>query len=364
MAGYNVVGTAAVACTQSTCGQNGISTVLGAKATAANIGIAESIGFTPPNPFTSATYYASNSVPSYFVQYPQFSGVTDTTGFTGNTNFNALEIQLKQHASQGLDLMVNYTFAKSIDDVGTFRVYDNPRLERSLSAADQPENLTATGVYKSPFGRDRLGANNRWLSAFAGGWRVGSIFYYHSGNPIVFQGTGCGGSSILGQCMPSLVQGQGSRNPISYKTAPGGITAANYTQARYFNANAFVVAQNIAPTTQAIGTTVPIISSGTQTGLVYNAGAGPALYVAGTAPRVGALNTFGMGAYNFDFNLKRDFPIYREAVLQFEVDMLNATNHVVWPSPNGVVGGSTFGQYTAGPVNQPRDFQLSGRINW
>ena len=175
-------------------------------------------------------------------------------------------------------------------------------------------------------------------------------------------------ASILGQCMPTIVPGQASRTGVSYKTAPGGITAANYTQNRYFNPNAFVVAQNIVPTTQAIGTTVPSYSGGTasnnQTGLIYNAGAGPALYVPGTATRVGALNTFGMGTYNFDFALKRSFPIYREASLDFEVDMLNATNHVVWPSPNGVVDGSTFGQFTGAPVSQPRDFQLAGRINW
>jgi hypothetical protein len=71
-----------------------------------------------------------------------------------------------------------------------------------------------------------------------------------------------------------------------------------------------------------------------------------------------------MGDYNFDFALKRSFPIYREASLDFEVDMLNATNHVWWGIPNAVVGGTNFGQYTAGPLNQPRDFQLAGRINW
>jgi len=364
MAGYNVVGGVAVACGLATCGQNGNSTVLGSKATAANLTVAQGLGFTPPNPFTTATYYASNAVPSYFVQYPQFSGVSDTTGFTGNTNFNAFEIQVRQHASHGLDFMFNYTFSKSIDDVGTFRVYDNPRLERAISAADQPENLTATAVYALPFGKDHIGGTNRLISAFAGGWKLSTIFSDHSGLPIVFTGTGCGGSSILGTCMPSIVPGQTSRTGVSYKTAPGGITAANYAVNRYFNGNAFVVAQNITPTTQAIGTTVPIMSSGTQTGLSYNAGAGPAFYVAGNSPRVGALNTFGMGFYDFDFALKRDFHIYKEAVLQFDAEVSNATNHVVWPSPNGVVGGSTFGQYTAGPNNFARDFQFGGRINW
>jgi hypothetical protein len=43
--------------------------------------------------------------------------------------------------------------------------------------------------------------------------------------------------------------------------------------------------------------------------------------------------------------------------------MLNATNHTVFGSINGGVAGSTFGEVTS-IANQPRDFQLSGRINW
>ena len=373
LAGYNVVGGAAVPCSQATCGQTATN-LIGSSATAANIALAEGLGFTPPNPFTgSATYWTTNKVPSYFTQYPQFSGVSDTTPFVGNTNFNALEIQLREHATHGLDLMGNYTFSKSMDDVGTFRVNDNPRLDRSLSTADQPENVTATAVYKLPFGHDGIGANSRLVRSVAGGWTLSTIFLYHSGFPIPFTATGCGGNGILGQCMPSLVPGQQSRQNGSYSTAPGGITAANYTQNRYFNPNALVVAANIANGTgtsqQLLGTTVPTYSgtagvAGNQTGTRYNAGAGVELYVPGNVARVGALNTFSMGQYNFDFALKRSFPIYREASLDFEVDMLNATNHVWWPIPNAQVGGNNFGQYTAGPLNQPRDFQLAGRINW
>jgi hypothetical protein len=43
--------------------------------------------------------------------------------------------------------------------------------------------------------------------------------------------------------------------------------------------------------------------------------------------------------------------------------MLNATNHVIWGALNGGVAGSAYGEMGA-PVNQARDFQISGRINW
>jgi hypothetical protein len=70
-----------------------------------------------------------------------------------------------------------------------------------------------------------------------------------------------------------------------------------------------------------------------------------------------------MSAYNVDLGIKRTFKIWESVNLQFEADLLNATNHVVWGSVNGGVGGSSFGLVT-GLANQPRDAQLSGRINW
>jgi len=362
MAGYNVVGGAAVACTQATCGQSGNSTLLGSKATAANIQLAESVGFTPPNPYSAAaTFYASNALPTYFYQYPQFTGVSDSTAYDVNTDYNALQLQVKQRTMHGVDFMFNYTWSKTMDDQGTYREYDNPKLDRSLSTINMPTNITATTVYQLPFGKGHTGSDNRLLNLAVSNWLVSGIFYYHSGTPIAFTASGCGGSGILNQCMPSVVPGQSIRQNGSYQTAPNGITAANYAQNRYFNPAAFVVTDNLPPATQAIGTTAPL-SNGL--GMSYNAGAGPTLYVPGTAYRAGAGNIYGPNQYNFDFALKRDFKVWEKATLKFEGDLLNATNHVDWPSPNAAVGGSTFGQYTSGPVNSARDAQLSARIEW
>jgi len=73
-----------------------------------------------------------------------------------------------------------------------------------------------------------------------------------------------------------------------------------------------------------------------------------------------------MSTYNVDLGIKRVFPIYHEWALQFEADILNATNHVVWSSPNAVVNsGAAFGTITAlAAGTAPRDVQLSARLNW
>jgi len=367
MAGYNVVGTALQPCSGSACG-NPVGTtastvLLNSKATSTNLGLATTAGYAVPNPYNSsmASYYASNSVYQYYLPFPQFSGVSDTTSFVGNTNFHALEISLRQRAAHGLDFMLNYTYSKSIDDVGTFRVYDNDRLDRSISTTDQPENLTGTVVYASPFGKGKMGASNFLVRELASDWNLSSIFVYHSGQPVVFTGSGCGGSSILNTCEPSIVPGQNSRT-VSYGKPSGGVVAASgypnsYNTISHLNPAAFTVTN--AGTLAQYGT-----SGGTNNQVSY-VGNGPALYVPGNATRVGALNTWGMGYYDLDLGLKRIFPIYEKVTLQLEIDMTNATNHVVFNSPTAVVGGSGYGEVTGlNSQNAPRDVQLSGRLSF
>jgi hypothetical protein len=260
--------------------------------------------------------------------------------------------------------MINYTYSKSIDDVGTFRQYDNPRLDRSLSTTDQPQNLNMSGVYQLPFGKGRMGGDNRIVSGLAGGWSLGTIFTYNSGSPIVFTGSGCGGSSILGTCMPFVVPGKSSRINGSYGHAAGYTTATTYTKAQYLDPAAFLVHGSCASAPS--GTTPTSCPSyGTTTGQLTYVGNGPDLYVPGNASRVAALNTWSMSRYNLDFNVKRTFGVWENLKLQFEADVLNATNHPVFGAPTAVVNGSGFGNITgmAGAYN-PRYVQLAARLNW
>lgn len=358
LAGYNTDGTP---CSGATC----TSPLLGAKSTAANLALAQTLGFQPPNPYNSAdaSYYASNAVYQYYEPFPQFSGVSDTTSFVGNENWNALEISLRQRPARGLNFMLNYTYSKSVDDLGTFRVGDNQRLDRSLSQGDMPQSLTGTVVYALPAGKGHLWGDNWAWRAAASGWLVSGITSYHSGSPIAITGKGCGGSGILNQCMPNVVAGQQSRINGGWGShataAPGSPDYIGGIQ--YINPAAFTVNTYVDPSKSG----VPIGTSVSSASAQYtNVGQGPELYVPGNAPRVAALNLWGMGSYNVDLALKRTFPIYHEAGLKLEADMLNVTNHVVFNAPDSTVnGGSSFGTLSK-QANLPRDFQLSARIQW
>jgi hypothetical protein len=373
MAAYNLSGSTATPCTAATCGYttNGVAytDLLSSNSTAAALGAALSAGFAPMNPYTGgAAYYASNSVSGYYVHYPQYSGVSDTTNFTGNTNFNALEVTLRQRNAHGLDFMVNYTYSKTIDDLGTFRVYDTAyaRLDRSISATDEPENLTATAVYASPVGKGALGGTNFVVRELAKDWNLSGVFSYHSGTPLVATGSsGCAGSSILSQCMPNLVPGVQARQGKFGSNVVADPLASNfYSKPLYLNGNAFSV--NQAGTVTQVGTNTSAtcaLAPSTCTGVINYVGNGPAWYVPGNAPRVGAFNAWSMGYYDLDLGLKRLFPLVEGFSLQFEADMSNVTNHVVWGAINGSVTGSTFGEAGA-PVSQPRDVQFAARLIW
>jgi len=371
LAGYTVSGSTATTCSSYapvSCPAPLLSQASGTSASApmVNTNLAIGLGFTPPNPYNGNTYYYKNSVGNYLENFPQFSGVSDTTSFVGNENWNALEISIRQRPSHGLNFMVNYTYSKSIDDLGTFRVGDNDRLDRSVSTADIPQNLVASVVYQLPFGRGHMWGDNFFYRAIASDWTASTIFSYHSGFPIVLTGSGCGGGGILNQCMPSIVAGQAGRANGAYgkntTAAPG---SPNYIgSVQYFNTNAFTVAttgNGTATSNGNYGTCSNTTS--TQACYVWN---GPALYVPGNAPRVAALNMFGMGYYDDDIALKRTFPVYREWNVAIEVDMINLTNHVVWASPNSTVnGGSSFGTISAlNSSNAPRSAQGMLRINF
>src|ERR1035441_7614102 len=208
MANYNVVSGALQPCTGSGC----TAPLLTQKASVANLALAAGAGFAPPNPYPSTSgYYATNTVNQYYEAFPQYKSTTDATSFVGNTAFEALEVTLKQRTAHGLDMMLNYTYSKTIDDLGTFRVGDNTRLDRSLSTADEPQNLAGTAVYQLPFGRDHIGADNFFVRAIGSDWVLSGIATYHSGFPIAVTGSGCGGSSVLNQCMPRVILGQPGR---------------------------------------------------------------------------------------------------------------------------------------------------------
>ena len=260
--------------------------------------------------------------------------------------------------------MLNYTYSKAIDDIGTFRVNDNNRLDRSLSTTDQPQNLTGTAVYQSPYGKGKKGSENFLVRALISDWNVSSIVTYHSGLPVAFTATV---DALVLRSEPACPTLCRVSPPVRFRYAnpPGGVTAAPpsrqnyYANVHHLNINAFNVTQasNVTGTSNLNAQNNPV-------GFGTAARMFPAMQLG-----VGALNTFGMGTYNVDLGLARSFPIWENVKLSLRADLTtNATNHVVFGGPSGAVasgnsvlgpnktfsGSSTFGEIHSAFPATPR----------
>lgn len=129
--------------------------------------------------------------------YPQYGDIVDPQATVGESNYNALQMKVRQRVSHGLDFLVAYTLSKNITTVddafgwGGFGLMGsvdakNLSLERGLavdttftnSRGDRTHNLVLAYSYELPFGKS---VQNRALRKLADGWRVSGIFQYASG---------------------------------------------------------------------------------------------------------------------------------------------------------------------------------------
>ncbi len=315
------------------------STVLAQKATTANLAAA---GLSLPY----ANFDQTQTIAKALAPLPQYNSVSDSYGAVTNSNYHALQASLNQRFSSGMSFMINYTWAKNIDDGGSFRSgyalpgafttdgrsYAVNRIDRSLSLADRRHNLVATGVFESPFGT-LIFANSPWTRRLAGGFRLSTIFTAYTGSPLAI-------TSATANINPSQSQASPSYNPNYSGQARkngkwgAGITADTATSPAngYIDSNAFTATPD---------------------------------YKFSVLPRTGAYGLTGPGNYNVDLSLRRSFAMpYAESLrLTLQGDLYNAVNHTQFGGINTIFGNAAFGTVSS-QANQSRDAQLSARFEF
>ena len=105
----------------------------------------------------------------------------DYEGSFGNSSYHSLQASLR-HTSRRLDLMLAYTFSKSLDQSSSISDPVNPfnyRLMRGLSAWDLTHNLVATYQYQLP-----LDIFSRRAKLLTSGWTISGITRLSSGFPV------------------------------------------------------------------------------------------------------------------------------------------------------------------------------------
>jgi hypothetical protein len=119
-------------------------------------------------------------------------GSVDIKYNDGNSTFNALQISLQRHFTNGFMFATNYMWSHSINDGsiggGESNAPENTscRLcDRGPSVYDIRHNLVVSAVYDLPFGRRKKFLAGEGLAGkVLGGWQLSGIQTYHTGHPL------------------------------------------------------------------------------------------------------------------------------------------------------------------------------------
>lgn len=130
----------------------------------------------------------------------QNMGILDLLGNLGESNYNALQVELRRRLSNGLLLQANYTFQKTLDNispgnaginsedqtrVAPFLDNQNQHLDYGRADYDQTHIFNLNAVYDLPFGKGRHFMNDGGaVDRLVGGWQLGGILRINTGTPL------------------------------------------------------------------------------------------------------------------------------------------------------------------------------------
>ncbi len=216
----------------------------------------------------------------------------------GNSILHQLQVEVVQRYHNGLSYQIEYSWNRSLDDVGVTGGPQNPynaRIDRGNSDQIRRHIWTFAGSYDLPFGTGRkfLSSAHPFVKQVVGGWQISSITYLRTGTPF----------------SPSFTATQtGWRGGRPNRVAGVDLYPAERTLSQWFNPAAFSV---------------------------------PAPFTWGNAARN---LLFTPGDIVIDASILKDFTLYERFKLQFRGEMFNAPNHANWGGPGSNIStASTVG---------------------
>jgi Carboxypeptidase regulatory-like domain/TonB dependent receptor len=307
-----------------------------------------------------STGYPGESLADLYFKYPQYGRVY-LYGINGGTNnYNAAVFRLERRMKNGFAFLVNYTFSKDLDDVGSpdynganaggqqknWQTGLNYNNSYGISPLDSTHRLTFYHDVQFPIGQGRrlLGHPNTFgskvLDRVVGGWEYAGIFTYVSGTPVQFEvnNQGAYGSSDLvynlfgsfaASGSPSSITGAGYKNDQELLVSPLNQNPGALT-VRRFNSSQFL----------------------SVTSMQY--GDIPATY--------GGIRNPGLTTYDASIMKNFYFSGERSRYLQVRLEAQNAFNMVgLGGYDANIQDTNTFGLIT-GPGQSQRQGQISARF--
>ncbi len=273
--------------------------------------------------------------------FPQTSSIY-VQSTIGSSNYNALQLSVRQALRSGLEYDVNYTYSKSMDEgsdperngisgsaiINTFF----PHQLYADSDFDVRHNITANYTAPLPFGRGQMFLNNGGLmDRLVGGFQLNGVVHYSTGFPFSAVAEGNWGTNFafnsnMVQIGPIHTGGHQYDAASQTETALKGMTSAQATANLRF------------------------------------------AYVGESGQR----NNFRSDGYlSLDDGLSKAFRIFGEHQLRLSAEVFNVlnTNRFSNPQIDGT-SSTSFGVYENSPnqtgtsslLLQPRQMQFSGKF--
>jgi hypothetical protein len=286
---------------------------------------------------------------------PNYSNISFRTNCC-DSNYHAWQTTLRKRYTNGLELNLNYTYAKALDDVsdafttknasGAAYPTDsmNPHLDYGPADFDVRNRFVASFVYDLPFAK-----SSRWL----GGWQVNGIVSVQNGANF----------SVTNSSVDSNADNQ--FNDRAVYIGSGKITNA--------------INHNVSPAHGYLTASDPATGNNTSFGMLNGPHTTdvPCVANGGAWCETGEMqrnSLVGPGFFNEDVGFSKKFKINERAAFKLEANFFNLFNHPNFLPPNLVQGGanlnsaSTFGQSQATFTNQqtggPRITQLAIRFDF
>lgn len=282
----------------------------------------------------------------YPINYFQVNPFAQQVGLSqlvakGYSNYNALQVDFRQRSWHGLQFDANYTWSHTLGistqnnwqgAVTSFTLRDM-RLSYGPTLFDIRHSVHINGTYDLPFGKGKQFANHGGaLDRVVGGWTLGSIFTFQTGNPFLLQGGyntfndyGDGGVMLNG-VTPSQLQ-----NSVGVYHIAGTPTVS------FLNPKYLASASGGGANTSFI---LPNSTPGTFGQIVY---------------------LHGPHYINDDISISKHVPITEQVNFSLQASMLNAFNHPTFQPGSGA--GCSYYCYAAGggfPNVQASGFGIGG----
>jgi hypothetical protein len=250
----------------------------------------------------------------------------------GNTDYNALEVNIQRQMSRRLMYNFSYTWSHNLADyVDNLTGGDTPQnahnygQEMSNSFQDVRHRFVGTGTYQLPIGQGgMILSSNNLASRLIGNWQANGIVTLQAGEPFNVTATNVsdtgGNSAFYANCVGDPWTGA-SKNRHDY-----------------------------------VGTK--------STGFFVNPAAFSAPTVVGTYGSCRPRMFHGPGLEDEDLSLFKQFPVTEADKIELRFEFFDAFNHPSFgnPSTNASTSGANFGKVTSGTTAGPRIMQIAAKF--